>query len=126
MNLCLGTCFLSILSLSGTTTFFLFVAFSVLRFGLATVRLGTEKIWLDRNVSCTPFATNILPTIASSQGNCVSLGYYWEWLWGWEDSIFCTLFGMPLVSLGLCDTARSIYCLSQLKPDMVCKRIFFK
>ena len=45
--------------------------------GSSTVRLGALIVWPDRNVGCTPFAARVQPTLASSQGNCLSLSFFW-------------------------------------------------
>lgn len=66
---------------------------------------GAPKIWLDRNVGCTPLVAIILPTVASSWcvgGCCLSLlsfVYFWEWFWilrGLHQILY------PLWALPLC------------------------
>ena len=61
-----------------------------------TLWVGGSKVWLDRNVRCTPLATRALLAIVSSQGNCprLSLLVISENGSGFcKDSIFCTLCG---------------------------------
>lgn len=97
----------------GTDIAFLFGSFCVLRAWLGFLpawdlqvvnsyvhtllncHIGVPKIWLDRSVGCTPFVVTVLPTVASSQGNCRSLsfGYFGEWLWILVSSVFCILLG---------------------------------
>lgn len=49
---------------------------------LANFRLGTSKMLLDRHIDFTPFVPTVLPTIDSSQGNCLSfLKFIFNSLW---------------------------------------------
>ena len=45
--------------------------------GSSTIRFGPRRIWPDRNVGCTPFMASVLLTVASSQGTCPSLFFFW-------------------------------------------------
>lgn len=127
MNLLLGTHWLSILSLLGTAAAFSFVSFCVLRTWLGTCQVWAPKIWLFRNAACTPFAPVVLLAVASSQENCLSL--FWLSLrvpldLGRVISV-APFLRTPLKSKGLFNMVRSIYSLSQLKPDKTFKRIVF-
>ena len=64
-------------------------------FGLSTISLEAPKIRPDRNGGCTPFASRVLPTVANSQGDYLSLSSFWIYSGSksCEGSIFCTLFG---------------------------------
>ena len=78
-------------------------------------------MWPDRNAGCTPLAARVLPTAASSQGNCLRLSSFWLSLGLALDLgrvvSFAPSLGTSFVSKRLFNTARSIYCLSRLKPD---------
>lgn len=67
----------------------------------------------------TPFVARVLPTIVSSQGNCLSqLFFFGGALNGGSIVSFAP-------SLGLFNTARNVYCLSCLKPDKAFGMILF-
>lgn len=53
------------------------VSFCVLTAWLGNCQVGVPKIKLDRYMNCTPFTASVLLTIASSQGNCLSLSFFW-------------------------------------------------
>lgn len=127
---------LLLFSLPGTAVSLLFVLFSVLEtwihilfaWDIQVVRscvhrqlhpqVGGPKIWLDRNVCCTTFVVRVLPTVASSQGNCLSL------------SFFC-LFLEVTLDLGkgrifwVAQYCQNICCLSWLKVDKIFEKFFF-
>ena len=46
-----------------------------------SLQVGGSKVWLDRNMRCTPFAAGALLTVVSSQKNCPSLCFFWLF-WG--------------------------------------------
>lgn len=77
-------------------------------------------------MDCTPFAVRVLLSVTSSQENCVFL---WLSLGVALDLgrvvFFAPSLRTPLGSMVLLNTAGNIYCLSQLRPDMVFERIFF-
>lgn len=106
---------------------------------LATIRLGAPKIWPDRNVAdtqlatrhgwtemwaCTPFTARVQPAVASSQRNCLSLSFFWLSLDLGKVVFPAPSLETPLASMALFSTARSIYCLSSLKPDKIFETIF--
>ena len=41
------------------------------------LQVGGSKIWLNRTVSCPPFAARALLTVVRPQGNCLSLCFFW-------------------------------------------------
>lgn len=72
-------------------------------------------------MGCTLFAARVLLPFASSQGNCLSLSFFWLCLpvspaLGRVVS-FAPSCGTPFVSMELLNTAGNIYSLSWLKPD---------
>lgn len=85
------------------------------------------KIWLDRNVVCTPFAARVLPTIASSWGNCLCLSFssvsLRVVLYLGRAVSFESFLGSSHASKGLLNTAGNMDCLSWLKPDKIFERI---
>lgn len=130
LNLCrkdllLGTHRLWILPLLGTAAAFLFVSFCVLR-----TWLGTCQAWAQNTAMQKSRLLSVCPT-----GGCqlsgkfvfLSFGYLWEWLWilGGSYSLH-TFWGCPLYGRVVqYNTVRSIYCLSQLRPVEIFKRIVF-
>ena len=88
--------------------------------GSSGIRSGAPTAWLDRNAGCTPFASRVLPTVASSGGLAwvcllLSLGVALD-LW--------RVVGMQFSSMCLFSTTRYICYLYQLKPDKILERIF--
>ena len=71
----------------------------------------------------------VLPTVVSSQRNCLILCFFWLSLGVSPDLrkrvSFVPSLGRPLMSKGLFNTVKNIYCLSQLKPDKIFEMIIF-
>lgn len=97
--------------------------------GMATGRWGAPQAWQDRRVDCALSVARVLPSAASSQGSCLSLSSFWLSLRVALDLgrviSFSLFWGTHLVSMGLFNTVRSIYCLPWLKPDKIFKRTIF-
>lgn len=127
MNLLSSTYQMQILSFPGTAITILshFVSWTT---WLGNCQVGDPKIKLDRYMNCTPFTARVLLTIASSQGNCLSLSFFWLSLGMTLDLrrvvSFASTLRKPLVSMGLLNIARIIHCLSWLKPGKISKRNF--
>ena len=92
--------------------------------GLVTARLGASKygqteMWVEHLW---------LGSIVSPPGNCLGPSFFWLSLGVALDLgrvlYFAPSLRMPLVSMGLFNTARNIYCLSQLKPGKIFEKIF--
>ena len=86
-------------------------------------RLGAPKLRLHRNTGGAPFAVKVLLTVATSQGNGLSLSFLRFCLGVALDPerviAFASSLGMLLVSMGLFSTVRNIYCLSWLKHEKI-------
>lgn len=82
-------------------------------------QVGGPKIWLDRNVCCITFVVRVLPTVASSQGNCLSLSFFWLFLEVTLD------LGKSRI-LWVAQYCQNICFLSWLKVEKIFEKLFFK